>query len=320
MPSLERTHGWRGIALFCIISIGLGWLVALPLWVTGGLTSPLFLICSITMMFTPMIAAIIVVRFVERRPVLATLGIKPGGSVARTAGYLAISLVVIWVVVLAGLVTSALLGTYTFDLAGLSGFQQVLDAQLERTGVSADDLGLPLRVLWALQFVNVAVGSLLNIISAAGEEIGWRGYLFPRLYERIGALPAVLASGVIWGLWHAPVILLGYNYPTNPVVGLAAMCVLATGIGAILAWLRQRSGSIWPAALGHGALNAAAGSFMIIFADASASTDTLSGTIMGWGGWPVLLVVVVILIWRKAFVPYQKPAAPIGPIAAGENG
>ncbi len=166
---------------------------------------------------------------------------------------------------------------------------------------------MPIRLLWALQFATVAVGAVINTLPAAGEEIGWRGYLFPRLLDRLGPGLAVLVSGVIWGLWHAPLILLGYNYPSNPVLGLAAMCVFTTGIGAILAWLAQRGGSIWPAALGHGALNAAAGGFMIIFADADFTVDTLSGTILGWGGWPVLVVAVVVLLVCRAFLD------PVGP-------
>ncbi len=308
----SRSSGWRPVIIYCLIAYGLAWLVCLPLWLGDGLASPLFTVCSVVMMLTPTIAAVIVTKFVEHRPVLVSLGIKPHASAGRTIGFLLLGMVVIFLVVLLGLASSALLGTYQFDLANLSGFRVLLDSQLDAGGTSVESLGMPLRLIWALQFVNVIVGSVLNTIPAAGEEIGWRGFLFPRLLELVGPLPSVLISGVIWGLWHAPLILLGYNYPSNPGLGLAAMCVLTTGVGAILAWLRQRGGSVWPAALGHGTLNAAAGSFMIIFADADFTVDTLSGTIMGWGGWPVLALTVIVLLACKAFRPLpQQGVLPV---------
>lgn len=294
---------WRPVIIYCVIAYALAWLAALPLWIGSGLTSPAFMVCSVAMMFTPTIAAVIVTKFIEHRPIWSALGIKPNASAGRTIGFLALAMVVIYAVVLLGMVSSALFGTYKFDLANLSGFRMLLDSQLDAGGTPVESLGMPLRLVWALQFVNVVIGSVINVIPAAGEEVGWRGYLFPRLLELTGPLPAVLISGVVWGLWHAPLILLGYNYPSNPGLGLLAMCVFAIGIGAILAWLRQKGGSIWPAALAHGSLNAAAGSFMLMFADADFTVDTMSGTIMGWGGWPVLLVVVVVLLVCRAFGP-----------------
>ena len=73
-----------------------------------------------------------------------------------------------------------------------------------------------MRLLWLIQPVNIVIGGVLNSVPVLGEELGWRGFLFPRLRELIGPGWAVLAQGIIWAGWHAPVILLGYNYPSNP--------------------------------------------------------------------------------------------------------
>jgi len=305
------------VVVYCLIAYGLAWFVCLPLWLGDGLSSPLFFPISIAMMLTPTVASLVVVRFVERRPIVRTLGLRPPDA-GRTALWLGIALASVLVVVVLGLASSALLGTFRFDIGGMSAFRELLTTQLGATGRTPDELGVPLRVLWALQLVNVALASAINTLPALGEEIGWRGYLFPRLRDLLGPAPAVLVSGVIWGLWHAPLILLGYNYPGDPVLGTFAMCVPTIGLGALLAWVSQRGGSVWPAALGHGTFNAAVGSFLVMFGDADFDVDMLSGTVMGWGGWPVWVLVVAAILVVRGLRPYdgngRSSAAPVVPL------
>ena len=100
------------------------------------------------------------------------------------------------------------------------------------------------------------------MIPAFGEELGWRGMLFPTLAERIPERNAALATGIIWGLWHAPAIAMGHNYGMGyagfPVTGILAMTLLCTAMSCWLCHLRQRTGSVWPCALAHGSFNAVA--------------------------------------------------------------
>ena len=291
-----RTAPGRGLARdrgVRLIAYALAWLVALPLWLGDGLASPFFLPCSVAMMFTPTVASVVVVRFMERRPVLATL--VSSRPVGRATADLVADRDRRGLAVVLGLLSSAA-SEPTFRPGEHVGVPAASEQQLEAVGSSADDLPMPIRVMWLLQFVNLAAASLMNTLPAAGEEIGWRGFLFPRLRDRLGATGAVLASGVIWGAWHAPLILLGYNYPSNPRMGVLMMCVSCIGLGALLAWVSQRGASVWPAALGHGAFNAMMSGTIILFGDASVSVDTMSATLMGWGGWPVWLLLVVVLL------------------------
>lgn len=292
----------KAVLVYILLAYALAWLVCLPLWLGGGLASPLFLPCSVTMMFVPLVSALVVTRFVERTP-LRALGFGAPAPIGRFIGFLAIALFGMLALVLAAQVTSALLGQYQFDLVNFSGFRELVTAQLAASGKSVDSLGIPLSTLAVISLAEVPIGALINTVPAFGEEAGWRGFLFPHLEELFGPLGAVIGTGVVWGLWHAPVILLGYNYPGQPVLGLAAMCVLCTLVGAVLAWLRQRSGSVWPAALAHGAMNAAVGSFMLVLGAAGQKVDPLAATIMGWSGWPIPLLVVALLLWRHAFTP-----------------
>ncbi len=295
----------RSTALFVLVSYGLAWVVALPLWLGEGLDSPLLMPLAVLMMFAPTIAAVVALRFVERSPqLLAPLGVTRAGGWGHLVRWAAIALGVILALVLAAQVTSALLGTYTFDVVHFSGLRESLSAQFDSAGV-ADSLGRPVPAVALATVVQVVFGSLINTIPAAGEEIGWRGFLFPRLREDLGDLGAVLASGVIWGLWHAPLILLGYNYPSAPVLGLLIICGMTTVVGGVLAWLRQRSGSVWPAAVGHGTINSSVFAFALMLGSADHDFSTVGATIMGWAGWPVPMLLVGWLIWRRAFRPAQ---------------
>jgi membrane protease YdiL (CAAX protease family) len=114
-------------------------------------------------------------------------------------------------------------------------------------------------------------------------------------------VPAILISGVIWGLWHAPLILLGYNYGDTPGwLALSAMIGMTIVIGAVFSWLRIRSESVWPAALALGAVNAAAG-FSLVFVMAGETFSPLKATILGWTGWLVPLVLVIVLLATDQF-------------------
>ena len=100
---------------------------------------------------------------------------------------------------------------------------------------------------------------VLNFVTCFGEEWGWRGYLLPKLKELTGVIPAILISGVIWGLWHLPLTIMGHNYGLYyrgyPVCGILAMCCFCVVIGILFSWLFIRTGSVLPSVFAHGALN-----------------------------------------------------------------
>ena len=98
------------------------------------------------------------------------------------------------------------------------------------------------------------VAPFLNLPLYLGEELGWRGFLTPRLVALMGR-SGVLVAGAIWALWHLPLILLGYNYGTQPLLGMLVWIPLCMALSVLLTALRNRGGAIWPAALAHGVLN-----------------------------------------------------------------
>ncbi len=106
----------------------------------------------------------------------------------------------------------------------------------------------------ALTFL--VLGLLQSLLSATGEELGWRGFLVPKLAERYSFTTTALVSGVIWASWHTPLIIgADYNGGTPTWYSILCFMVMVIGISFPLAWLRLRSGSVWPCALLHASHN-----------------------------------------------------------------
>ena len=145
----------------------------------------------------------------------------------------------------------------TFDPA-MPAFKETIEAQLAATGQPA----IPDSDLAAMAYVQLAlvfVAPALNVFTCFGEEWGWRGYLLPHMLEKRSVTFTIIASGIIWGLWHAPITVLGHNYGLGyagwPVLGIVAMCCFTTVVGCFFSWLTLRAGSCLPAVFAHGALN-----------------------------------------------------------------
>jgi membrane protease YdiL (CAAX protease family) len=103
----------------------------------------------------------------------------------------------------------------------------------------------------------MSFGVLQSAVSATGEEIGWRGFLVPALAQRHTFTVVALVSGVIWAVWHYPLILFGtYNSAAPKWVALICFTIMIVATGTMAAWLRLKTGSVWPAALFHACHNA----------------------------------------------------------------
>lgn len=102
----------------------------------------------------------------------------------------------------------------------------------------------------------LTVGMIGSVTWALGEEIGWRGFLLPRIESRIGYTNASLVVGLIWAVWHYPGLLFGkYNAGTNPVYAVACFTLMVVAMSFVIGWLRLRTRSIWPCAMLHASHN-----------------------------------------------------------------
>ncbi len=152
-------------------------------------------------------------------------------------------------------------------------------------------------LLTALQVI--IIGPVINIIPTLGEELGWRAYLLPKLRELMSDRGALVVTGIIWGLWHAPIIALGHNYGTAyagyPWLGILAMVWFCIGLGTIEGYMTRKLNSVIPAAMIHSTVNAGAG--MAILLAKSGANPLLGPSIAGIiGGLPFMALAVWLLI------------------------
>ncbi len=112
-------------------------------------------------------------------------------------------------------------------------------------------------------FSGIVAGCTVNALFAFGEEYGWRNYMVSAL-RGVKFWKAALIIGFVWGIWHAPLILLGHNYPQHPVAGVPMMCVFCVLLGILELYLVLRTRSVIPAAMMHGTLNAIFGATLYL--------------------------------------------------------
>ena len=150
----------------------------------------------------------------------------------------------------------------------------------------------------------VTLAPLANMIPAVGEEAGWRGYMMPRLKERLGLLNGRLLGGVIWGVWHWPLMLLvGYEYGTNylgaPLLGLVVWCVVCFALNTLLDILYEKTECIWVPAVAHGAFNAIAALPQVLTNPADPYYNVLGPIPIGLIGMLPMLAVAVWLTLQQ---------------------
>ncbi|NLK86121.1 MAG: CPBP family intramembrane metalloprotease [Clostridiaceae bacterium] len=171
---------------------------------------------------------------------------------------------------------------------------------LQQAAASGNAGGLTAGMLLLISALQIVViGPIVNIIPTMGEELGWRGYLLPKLRTLMSDRKALVLTGVIWGLWHAPVIVMGHNYGTAywgyPWLGILTMVFFCVVLGIVEGYATIKLDSAIPAAMIHSTVNAGA-AFPIYMVNAGYN-PILGPTIAGFlGGIPFVIVAVVLLV------------------------
>lgn len=142
-----------------------------------------------------------------------------------------------------------------------------------------------------LIFQGIIIGSTINTLATLGEEFGWRGYLLKNLLH-LGFYKSSLIIGFVWGIWHAPMVLLGLNYPDHEFLGIFMMVIFCILLTPIMVYLTLKSKSIITPSIFHGVLNAFGGLHWILLIGG----NDLNIGITGFAGFIVLIIFNILFI------------------------
>ncbi len=292
---------WKKVGIF----VGTTYGVSL-LWIFGYLAmggqkvGGGALIVTTMYMFIPLISAFLVQKWIYRQPAKQAFGIS-----FKWSRWYWLAWLFPFPLAFAVLGISLLFPGVSYS-PGMEGMYERLGAaltpeQLEQTRAQFD--ALPFHPLWLALFQALLAGITLNALIAFGEEIGWRGFLLKELAP-LGFWKASFLIGIIWGIWHAPVILQGHNYPQHPNVGVWMMIAWAMLWGPIFNYIRLKCQSVLGASILHGSINASAGLPLMMIHGGSDLTVGLTG----FAGFLVLagVNIILLLIWRWDPVGFPK--------------
>ncbi|MFD7642033.1 CPBP family intramembrane glutamic endopeptidase [Kitasatospora sp. NPDC059795] len=233
---MERTNPPDSPGLFPFLAISFvgAWLAMVPLWLDGlrrtsaaqG-TSPLAAFCMILMMLVPALTAFgLTARRHGPRAAVRILGLTRATPWRHELRSVAVALTIPLALTAAGLAVATAAGRYS-----------------------------PAHLPGPAVITPLVLSALVSLPLYFGEELGWQGYLLPRLL-RHGRTRGLLIGGAIWGAWHVPMTALGGSYPGHSVLlGIPAAVVTATLLGTVIATVRLTTGSVWAAVAAHVSLN-----------------------------------------------------------------
>lgn len=263
----------KGIFSFLLITFGLTYLVEGALILSGfrvtQVPAAMGQYIIMAAMWIPALATFITCRFITHEK-LSTTGLRFGPS---WKPYLVTAILIPLCFLVTYLLTWALgLGGPDWRLANFYSWIAASGADMS----AAPD---PTLLLVGMLFASLVIAPWFNSIFGFGEEWGWRGYLLPRLMP-LGKWKAYLLVGVIWGLWHAPLVLVGFNYPGYPLLGVLGMILLTTAIGFYVNELTLRYKSSILAGWIHGVFNSQAyGIWRLLFPNINPLLGGLTGLV-----------------------------------------
>ena len=262
----------RGIISFLVITFGITYAIEGALILAGfRLTGipPLYAQYAIAgVMWVPAVAVVLTIKLITREG----FGIT-NFRVGALRPYLTSALVVPACFIATYILTWFLgLGQPDWPLAY---FRALLDS----SGAKTSSMPSSTVILPAVFLASLLLGPTVNGIFGFGEAFGWRGYLLPKLMP-LGKPKAYTIVGVIWGLWHAPLIVVGFNYPSHPLLGILGMMAMTTAIGIYINELTLRNRSSILAGWIHGAFNGQAyGIWRILFPNVNPLIGGFTGVV-----------------------------------------
>jgi len=271
----------KAIALFLLITFGLSSIFYFLIIHTGKLNSG-FGMYVVGLMWCPALSGLITTKILKRK--ISQLAWQWGNPRYQLWSYLTpliyalIAYLIIWIA-----------GWGIF-------FNKDYVTQIAKSfGWSS----LPAGLTIILYFLFVGIfGMAESTASGLGEEIGWRGFLVPEFFKITSYTKTSLFVGIIWALWHFPILIFAdYNNGTPVWYGLTCFTVMVVSISFVFTWFRLKSNSIWTAAILHGSHNLF---IQAIFTPLTKNTAHTKYFIDEFGAvLPVICLITAIYFWTK---------------------
>jgi membrane protease YdiL (CAAX protease family) len=237
---------------------------------------------GVVYMYMPALATVILQKLVHREPITGPLGVS-----LNVNRFWLVAWFLPLVLALSAFALALLLPEVRFssDMAGLmSRFEGTMPP--EKVAEVREKLATMPVHPFALSIVQALLaGATINSVVAFGEELGWRGFLHREL-SHLGFWRSAAVIGFVWGLWHAPLVLRGHNYPDHPGLGVPMMVAFCVLLAPLLGFVRNRGKSVLAATVMHGSLNATVGLAVMLLAGGNDLLIGLTGAV----GFVVLLV------------------------------
>ncbi|MGN0033596.1 MAG: CPBP family intramembrane glutamic endopeptidase [Candidatus Limimorpha sp.] len=243
----------------------------------------LFVLCASIYMFMPIITAVLL-QIIDKEKV---------GSTGLLRFKVRWPWLVAWLLPVVVVVLSMLVNSLFKDVE-LGYFIPVPDNM-------RDVYGSPARFVMISLVSGLFAGVTVNAVAAFGEEYGWRNYLVDAMRGK-SFLTACLFTGIVWGFWHFPFILMGHNYPDHRIAGVFMMVLFCLALSPVELYLVLKSGSVFPAAIFHGTINALAGASTVFVKGGS---DILNG-VAGLSGVLALIVVTLSIFVYDKYISKDK--------------
>lgn len=234
-----------------IAAFGLAWILdIIAIIFSNNENQMVFSIVMVITMFMPFMAALI-----------ARIPLKGMGWVPHLKGKIRYVFFALWMPALLSIIGGVLffiIFPKAFDSEFLTLRGLMEEAALEK--LEAQGLTIPIYILISsIQAITFA--PFFNMFAALGEEVGWRGALYPYLKEKLGVTKGRIVGGVILGSWHWPVMIFaGYEYGKEyigaPVLGPIVFCLFTVMMGILCDYVYEKTETIWLPSLMHGATNA----------------------------------------------------------------
>ncbi len=289
----------KKILLFILLTFFIDWsMVYLYIALGGKVDSVGIMLLGAAYMFVPMIVTIILQKAVFKQTLAGPMGIS-----FKVNRWFFVAWFLPPIIAFAVMGVSLLMPGVTFT-PDMSGFLDTLASGLspQQLEQAREQLAsMPVHPVWLILVLALISGTTINAILGFGEELGWRGFLLKQL-AFMGFWKSSALIGLIWGIWHAPLILLGLNYPQNPQLGVLLMTAWTILMAPLFSYIRIKSRSVIAASIFHGTINAVPGLAVILIAG---GTDLMVG-LTGLAGFIVFALADIFLFIYDRFITREK--------------